>query len=177
MPHSDGGLRGRARAHRIPEWQHAIDQQHARKQQRDQRNRSTCEAVRRRVHHRAEIGGEGEEWSRHGLGQTVSGQKRLVAHPSGAHDLRLQQRQHYMAAAKDQGTGTVEGIEHRKCVRSGRCHCHWSEQKKGGEQNKRNPAAESCDRKIQVSRGGRRLSAAKPEAGESAKGDRGNLRQ
>ena len=65
-------------------------------------------AVRRGPHHRAEIGGEGEQRPGHGLRRAVAGEERVVGHPARRHHRGLQQRQHHMAAAEHQRAGAVE---------------------------------------------------------------------
>jgi hypothetical protein len=103
------------------------------KEQCDEGNCCTGKTVRRRTGHCAKIGGEGEEWSRHGLSQPVTCQKRLVADPSRRDDLGLKQRQHDMAAAKDQRTRSVERVEQRERLRAGHAHDDRRNQEKCGE--------------------------------------------
>ncbi len=74
-------------------------------------------AVRLRPHDGAEIGGEGEQRARHGLRGAVAGEERVVGHPAGRHDRRLQQRQHDVAAAEHQRAGAVEGVEQLERLR------------------------------------------------------------
>ena len=106
-----GGLCGGACAHRVPERQHAIDEQHARKENCDEGNYCASKAVWRRAHRGPKIGGEGEERSGHRLCQPVTCQEGLVADPSRRNNLGLQQRQHDMAAAKDQCPRPIERVE------------------------------------------------------------------
>ena len=65
-------------------------------------------AVRPRFHHRAQIGREGEQRSRYGLGGAIARHEHVVADPAGRHHRCLQQRQHHMAAAEHQGTRAIE---------------------------------------------------------------------
>ena len=69
----------------------------------------------------AKIRRESEQRSGHSLGGAVAGQELVIADPPRRHHLRLQQRQHDMAAAKHQRARAVEGIEMVRAGRARRC--------------------------------------------------------
>src|SRR5690606_40973369 len=76
--------------------------------------------VRLRAHDRAEIGGEGEQRPRYRLCGTVASEERVAPDPSRLHHLRLEQRQHHMAAAEDERARPVERIERSEERRGGK---------------------------------------------------------
>jgi len=59
----------------------------------------------------AEVGGEGEEWTGEGLGGAVSGEEGLLIDPAGGDHGGLQQGEDDVAAAEDEGSGAIEGVE------------------------------------------------------------------
>ena len=77
-------LRVRSLAKAVPERQRADEDQQAGQENADQAQRRAGNAVRRRPDHGAEIGGKGEQRSRHRLRGAVAGQKRIVARPNPA---------------------------------------------------------------------------------------------
>src|SRR5262249_25440839 len=89
----------------------ADDEEKRRQENRDEADRRPDPAVRRRPHHRAEIGGEGEQRSRHGLRGAVAGEKGVVADPPRRNHRRLQHRQHDASAAEHQRPGAIERVE------------------------------------------------------------------
>ena len=101
-------LRAGAIAQRVPERQHPDENEDPGKEDADQRQRRPGEAVGRQSDHGAQIGGEGEERSRHRLRSAVAGKKGIIADPAGRHDGLPQQRQHDMAAAEHQRAGAIE---------------------------------------------------------------------
>src|SRR5262249_30839635 len=126
QPHHRGidaaqrGLRQRPPPQLSPERQRANDKEKRRQEDRDETDRRPDPAVRLGLHHRAEIGGEGEQRSRHGLRRAVAGEKRVVADPARRNDRRLQQRQHHMSAAEHQRTRAIERIEVLERLRGNR---------------------------------------------------------
>src|SRR5205823_3970111 len=76
------------------------DEQERRQEDRDERPRGTRDAGRRRAACGAEVGGEGEERTRHGLRGAVAGDALRARHTAGPNHLGLEQRQHHVAAAE-----------------------------------------------------------------------------
>ena len=101
------GLHDGRPAHGFPEGQRPHHQQDGGQEHGNQASEPHAPAA----HDGAEIGREGEEGSGDGLGRTVTGQERIVPHPTRRHDFGLQQRQHHVTAAEHQRAGAVEGGE------------------------------------------------------------------
>ena len=62
--------------------------------------------------HGPEVGRDGEQRARDGLGGAVAGQEVALADPAGLDDARVEQRQHDVAAAEDKGAGPHVRVDH-----------------------------------------------------------------
>ena len=87
----------------------------------------------------AEEGGEGEERTGEGLSGAVSGEEGLLINPTAIDHGGFEKRQDDVASAEDEGSGAVEGVEHRDglraCERSGEGKSHeQQEEKRGGDE-------------------------------------------
>ncbi len=102
-----GRLDALAVAQPLPEGHHADHQQQPRQKDRQQAHHRPTPAI----DGRAEKGRDAEQRAGHRLGAGVPGQEQRAADPAGLHHLRLQQRQHHMAAAEYQSADPVETIE------------------------------------------------------------------
>ena len=96
----------------MPQRQDADEQQEGGQEDRNQGEQSAAPAARRPGHDRAQVGGKGEQRPRHRLCHTVTGDELVAGDPSRRDHLRLQQRQHHVAAAEHQRSGAVEPVEH-----------------------------------------------------------------
>src|SRR5437879_5698908 len=106
-----------------PEGERSHDQQERWQEDRHQCECGAGDAVGPRSHDGAEVGGEGEERTRHGLGGAVAGHELLAGHPAGRDDLCLQQRKDDVASAKDQRPGAEKAVEDdRKSTRLNSSH-------------------------------------------------------
>jgi hypothetical protein len=76
------------------------------------------EAVRRRIDHAAEMGCEGKERPRHGVGDAITGKEGVVANPARCSERATQQRQHHVAAAKYERARPIECVEQGNPLRS-----------------------------------------------------------
>ena len=159
----------------FPEWQRADDEEQRRQENRDEADRRPDPAVRRRAHHRAEIGGEGEQRSGHGLRGAVTGEKRVVVDPTRRHDGGLQQRQNHVPAAEHQRTRAIERIEFLERLRGNRR----GQQRQADQQREEHREQQRAERAAHVERqgGGRDLFAAAQEdrANDAAERDRADL--
>ena len=106
----DGGLHGDPLAGGGPQRQRGTEEQERRQEDRDERDRGACDAVRRRMLDRAEVGGEREQRPRHRLRCAVAGEERLLRDPARRDDGLVQERQHDVAAAEDERPGAVEAL-------------------------------------------------------------------
>src|SRR5262249_57930330 len=83
------GLRQRPPPQLFPERQRADDEEERRQEDRDETDRRPDPTVRLGLHHRAEIGGEGEQRPRHGLrGARDRGKPRRAPPPPRDHRRR-----------------------------------------------------------------------------------------
>ena len=96
----------------LPQRQDADEQQEGGQEDRNQGEQSAAPAARRPGHDRAQVGGKGEQRPRHRLCHTVTGDELVAGDPSRRDHLRLQQRQHHVAAAEHQRSGAVEPVEY-----------------------------------------------------------------
>lgn len=108
----------------------------------------TGKAIRHGSHHRTEIGGKGEERSRHRLCQPIAYQECLVSDPSGCNNLRLKQRQHDMAAAKDERPRPVERVEQGEPLGASHRNDERRDQEKRREETERDDPSSPGNREI-----------------------------
>jgi hypothetical protein len=96
--------------------------------------------VRRRFHHRAQVGREGEERTRHGLRRPVAGQESVVAHPPGRDHRFAQQRQDHVPSAEHERTRTIERLHHGDRLGSGEAAQQRETEEKSEERRQRGHA-------------------------------------
>ena len=101
----------------LPEGQRADHQQERGREDRSQAEQPAQHAARTDARDRAQVGCEGEERPRHGLGGAVARDEGLVRDPAGRHHLRLQQRQQDVPAAEDQRGRAVEAVHQLERLR------------------------------------------------------------
>src|SRR3984957_16639618 len=102
----------------VPERYRAQEDQKAGQKDAGNSQCRPCNPMRRGFAHGPKIRGECEQGPRHGLRGAVACKEGVLAHPAGGHECLAQQRQHDMAAAKYQCSGSVESVEQCDPLRS-----------------------------------------------------------
>jgi transposase len=113
-PGSVEGLRAWLRAEGIPKGQDTHKDQEPRQKDRHQRKRCTDQAIGLRAEHGSEIGREGEQRPRNGLGCPITGKEHVLADPARAHRFGLKERKNDVTATENERTRAIEGIENRQ---------------------------------------------------------------
>src|SRR5690348_628185 len=96
------GLEDRHRAKQVPKRKCTSDQEKRSEENCYESEKRSRPSIRLSSHDRAEVSGESKKRARHGLGSAVARHELFVGHPSGAYNLRLEQRQDNVAPAKNQ---------------------------------------------------------------------------
>ena len=94
-------LKARLGPQEVPQRQAADDQQKGGQKNCAQSERRPRPAVGSGVHHRPQVGREGEQGTGDGLRRAVASDELLVGDPAWRYHLRLDQRQHHVTTAED----------------------------------------------------------------------------
>src|SRR4249920_2505696 len=96
------GLEDRHRSKLVPKRKCPCDQEKRREENCYESKERSRPSIGLSSHDRAEVSSESKKRSRHGLSSAVARHELFVGHPSGANNLRLEQRQNNVAPAKNQ---------------------------------------------------------------------------
>src|SRR5258705_3283346 len=94
---AEGALKGGSRAESVPEGQRSHDQEEGGEEDGHEGDGGARQTVGPRAPDRAEVGGEGEERTGHGLGRAIARDELLAGDPARGNDFRLEEGKHDVA--------------------------------------------------------------------------------